>query len=155
MEISESVLNVLIIALIILLVVFNIYIKRRRTMSTSLGMVVSIYGDLLKNQRFIEKFSFNREIKMFKTGGWKRFRGKIDFLPQEIVVALSDAFERLDEVNGRIDTARKFKSNSYMAGIDLDTLKEPLDKGKRMLQQWLTLNAENPKYAPKRRGLFG
>ena len=70
-------------------------------------------------------------------------------------MTLSRTFEMAEEVNERIEAAKKFKSDSYMAGIDVDKLKEPLAKSKQQLREWLEANMQNPEFMPKRRGLFG
>ena len=50
-------------------------------------------------------------------------------------MTLAHTFEMTEEFNERIDAAKKFKSNSYMAGIDVSKLKEPLAKSKQQLKE--------------------
>lgn len=156
MDLSESALNAIIIILIVLLVATNIYVKRRRAVSTPMGMVTSIYSDLIKNQRLAESFSFHRGVNKFKTGSWNSYQSKVDFLPQELMVILSRVFDMAEDFNRRIDAARSYKSDSYLAAINTDELRVPLATSKQLLQQWIQLNIQNPEYAPpRRRGLFG
>ena len=90
-----------------------------------------------------------------KTGAWAKNKDKVEFLPQELRMTLSQVFKMLEDANGRIDAARKFKSDSYMAGIDVSKLKEPLARSKEQLVEWLQANMNNPQYQAKRRSLLG
>jgi hypothetical protein len=155
MDLGETGSHIIIGIIIFLLLAFNIYIKSRRTVKTPLGQVISILMNVNHNEKLVENFSFHRGAGKLKTSAWKKHKDKVDFLPQELWMTLSQAFEMSDAVNERIDAARKFKSDSYMAGIDVSKLKAPLAESKQRLQEWLQANMQNPEYAPKRRGLFG
>ena len=154
MDLGESG-NVILIILIGVVIVVNIFIRKRRAEKTPLGGVAGILSEVNNNLKLTEAFSFHRGARKFQTGSWKRNKDKIDFLPVELLNTLSKAFEMSEDVNERIDAARKYGSDSYMAAIDVDKLKEPLAKSKQGLQEWLQENMQNPEYAPKRRGLFG
>ncbi len=148
-------INIIVILVLVLLVAANIFLRNRKTEKTPLGMIASLLSEVAKNQKLTEGFNFQRGGKKFKTGSWKRNKNKIDFLPLELKNTLAKAFDMTEEVNERIDAARKFGSDSYMAGIDVDKLKEPLAKSKQELQEWFQENMGKPEYAPtKRRGLF-
>jgi len=148
--------NIILVIIVLLFLVFNIYVRSKKTGKTPLGRVVNIFAELNHNEKLVENFSFQAGAKRFRTGAWKGNSNKVDFLPYELRVLISQVFEMCEEVNGRIDAARKFKSTSYMAGIDVDKLKAPLAKSKQQLQEWLQENMQNPEYMPKkRRGLFG
>ena len=148
--------NVIFGIVIFLLLAFNIYIKSRRTGQTPLGRVARILGDVNRNETLIENFGHHGGSGKLKTGAWQSGKDKVDFLPQELRATLAKAFELSEEVNERIEAARKFKSDSYMAGIDVSKLKAPLARSKEQLQEWLQENMQNPEYMPKRRrGIFG
>ena len=155
MDSGETGVNIIFIAVIVLLMGASIYFRRRKTGKTPLGMVASLFSEVDYNQGITETFGFHWQSGKFKTGSWMMNRDKLDFLPQELLATLSEAFDMAEDFNQRIDAARKYKSDSYMAGIDVDKLKEPLAKSKQELQEWLQENMNNPEYAPKRRGLFG
>ena len=153
---GETGTNVILIIVVVLFLVLNVYIRGRRAGGSPLGKVVSIFAALKNNEKLLENFGFHRGFGKLKTGVWKKNKDRVDFLPQELLVALSQVFEMSEEVNERIEAARKFKSDSYMAGIDVSKLKAPLAKSKQQLQEWLQENMQNPEYQPKkRRGLFG
>ena len=145
----------ILIPLIILILAANIFFKLRRERKTPLGMAASVLSDVGQNQKLIETFNFHWQNKRFKTGGWQRSKTKVDFLPQELLNTLSNAFDMAEDFNERIDAAKKYKSDSYMASVNVDKLKLPLAKSKQELEEWLQANMRNPEYFPKRRGLFG
>jgi len=147
--------NIILGIVILLFLVLNIFVKSRKAKKTPLGRVVDIFSELNHNEKLVENFGFTPGVKKFKTGAWLGNSDKVDFLPQELWMMLSHVFEMSEEVNERINAARKFKSTSYMAGIDVDKLKAPLARSKQQLQEWLQANMQNPEYMPKRRGLFG
>ena len=155
MDLGESG-NIILVIVIIIMLAANFYFRKRKTESTPLGMVISIFNELNYNQQLAENFSFHRGGGKFRTGSWKRGHDKIDFLPMELRNALSKVFEMTEDFNERIGAAMKFRSDSYLAGIDVDKLKAPLAQSRQELQEWLQENMQNPEYAPpKRRGLFG
>lgn len=156
MNFSEGTANILLFVALGVIIVVNIFVRRRKAGSSPLGMVVSLFSDVNKNQKLVENFSFQgKGVKRFKTGSWMRNKNKINFLPQQLQNTLAKAFEMAEEFNARIDSAKKYGSSSYMAGIDVGKLKEPLAQSKQELQEWFRENASKPEYTPKRRGLFG
>jgi len=156
MDSGETGTNVIIGIVLVLFLALNIYVKSRRTGKAPLGRAVSVLAEINHNEKLVDNFSFHYGVGRMKTGAWKKNKDKVDFLPRELRMTLSRAFEMSEEVNDRIDAARKFKSDSYMAGIDVSKLKAPLAESKQQLQEWLQANMQNPEYQPKkRRGLFG
>ncbi len=155
MDLSETGTNTIFGVIIVIFLVANVLLRNRKAEKTPLGKVVGIFSEVNKNQKLTESFSFHRQAGKFKTSSWKRNKDKVDFLPSELMQTLSKAFDMSEDVNERINAARKYGSDSYMAGIDVDKLKEPLAKSEQGLKQWLKENMQNPEYTPKRRGLFG
>ena len=152
---GESVINVLLVVAVIVLLVANVYFKKRKGDDTPLGKAASILIEMHYNENLAANFSFHYGMRKFKNGSWKRYRDKIDYLPQELVQDLSQTFDMVEDVNQRINAARAYKSDSYLAGIDVSRLGPSLAKSKAQLQEWLQENLQNPEYAQKRRGLFG
>lgn len=152
---NETVLNILIGVVIFLMLALNFYVRARRTGRSPLGRVAGILSDVNRNEKMVENFGSQRKAAKLRTGGWRKNRDRVDFLPQELLMALSRVFEMFDEVNVSIEAAMKFKSTSYLAGIDVTRLKEPIARSKKQLAEWLQANLQNPEYQPKkRRGLF-
>ena len=153
---SETTINILLGVIVFLALVYNIYARFRRQMKSPLGRVISIHGNIKKNQKLVDSFDFHRRVEKLKTAAWTKNKDRIDFLPQEMRTILSQVFAMCEEINGRIDAARKFKSESYMSIVDVSKLKEPLARSRQQLKEWVQENMMNPEYAPKkRRGLFG
>jgi len=156
MNCGDSGTNIILVIVVILFLALNVFIRSRRAGGSPLGRVVGIFANLNHNEKLVENFGFHRSVEKLKTNAWKKNKDKVDFLPQELRMALSQVFEMSEEVNERIDAARKFKSDSYMAGIDVSKLKPPLAKCRQQLQEWFQENMQNPEFQPKRRrGLFG
>ncbi len=154
MELNNSIMTGILVILGIAALVGNIYFGKRKIEKTPLGKVTSIILDARHNLRVIQNFKFHRGVKKLKTRSWTRNRDKVDFLPMELLSELSQVFDMSEDINQRIEAARKFKSDSYMAGIDVSKLEAPLEHVIPPLQEWLQENMSNPDYAPKRRGLF-
>jgi hypothetical protein len=153
---NETVISILVWVLLVVVLALNIYLKIRRSIKAPLGRVALILAELNRNEKMIENFGFNQRAGKLKTGAWRKNKDRVDFLPQELRMILAHTFEMSQEVNERIDAARKFKSDSYMAGIDVSKLKEPIAKSKQQLQEWIQENMQNPEYQPKRRrSIFG
>ena len=156
MDFGESGGNVILLIVLAVIMMANIFFKKRKTESTPLGMVVGIFSEVNRNEQLAENFGAQQGAAKFKTSGWKRGRDKVDFLPKELLTTISTTFDMADEFNERIEAAKKFGSGSYLEGIDVSRLKAPLAKSKQGLQAWLEENMNKPEYAPpKRRGLFG
>ena len=152
---SETVINIIIGVALVAALAFNGYIKFRRSRKEPLGRVASIIVDVNRNIKLVEDFGFHHQGDRMKTGAWAKNKNKVEFLGQEMLIKLSQVFEMLEDVNGRIDAAKKFKSDSYMAGIDVSRLKEPLARSKEQLVEWLQANMDNPQYQAKKRRLLG
>ena len=70
------------------------------------------------------------------------------------LVALSDASAIVEDFNQQIGAARKYKSASYMASVNMDKLKEPLAKSKQGLEEWLLARVGTKEPSPKYPGVF-
>ena len=152
---GESGTTIILVVIVLLFLALNVFVRSRKAGGTPLGRVVSILAEVNHNEKLVANFGFTAGARKFKTGAWRKYNNKVDFLPHELRMVLAKAFEMSEEVNERINAARKFKSTSYMAGIDVDKLKAPLARSKQQLQEWLQENMQNPEFMPKRRGLFG
>ena len=156
MDLGEILQKYIIVIVMVLLLAFNIFIKSRRgQQKTPLGEVGALLVEVDYNQKLLATFSYRRQINKFKTDSWERNKEKLDFLPRELLTTLSSAFSLAAEFNERIGMAMKYKSDSYLASIDVRKMQPLLDKSRQQLEEWLQANRQNPEYSPKRRGLFG
>ena len=125
---------------VIIFILFNVFFRKRQEQKRRLGVVRSLLSEINYNQKLMEAFLFQWQARKFKTGNWKRNRDKMDYIDQGLHATLAGAYEIAEEFNKEIDAAKKHKSASYMASIQVDRLKEPLAKSKQGLEEWLQLN---------------
>ena len=151
--------NLTVIIPLILLVVFQIFTRKRRAERTLQEVVTSLLNEVNHNQKLMEAFLVKWQIKKFKTDSWKRNKNRIDALGQSVQTALADTFELAEDFNRQMENAKKNKSTSYLANINMDKLKGLLVKSKQALEEWLMSKTGTkeppPKYPGMLDGLFG
>jgi hypothetical protein len=146
--------NILIGLALLILLGLSIGLQIFRARRSSLGHVVAILNNLKHNIRLCENFSYHYGIGSLKADAWVKYREKVSFLPQELLNNLSKVFDVVAEINANIDAATRFKTDSYMAAIEIDKLKEPLVSCHEQLHEWVYANMNNPDYLPKKKSLF-
>lgn len=147
MDLSNTTINILIALGIAFLIGINLFLKSRHQARTPAEMVLSLLSEINHNQKLAEDFQFHLNVKKFKTESWKINKTKADFLGQSLLTTLDTAFGMAEGFNRDIDTAKKYKSTSYLAAISIDKLKELLAQSKQGLEKWLQENAEKPQLA--------
>jgi len=155
MELSETTINILLGLAVVLMLAVNFFVKKRKMENTALGRIVTILDELRHNEKAAETFSFHHTIQRFRTSHWNKSKDKIDYIPIEIRSRLEKAFDLAEDANERINAAKRHGSSSYMAGIDVDKMKQPISIADQILREWLQENMDNPELQPKKRGLFG
>ena len=125
---------------VIILILINVFFRKQQEQKRRQTVVKSLLSEIDYNQKLMEAFSLQWQAKKFKTGVWKRNTGKMDYIDQSLHNTLAGAYEIAEEFNKEIDAAKKHKSVSYLAGIRMDRLKEPLAKSKQGLEEWIELN---------------
>jgi len=121
-------------------VVINVLFRKRQEQKRQQQVVRSLISEIDYNQKLMETFLFKWQARKFKTGTWKRNRDKMDYIDQGLRNILAGAYEIAAEFNSEIEAAKKRKSSSYLAGIQVDRLKEPLARSKQGLEEWMELN---------------
>ncbi len=147
--------NLTVILPLILLIIFQIFFRKRRAERTVPEIVSSLLAEINQNQQLMEAFLVKWQARKFKTGSWQRNKNRLDFLDQSVQTALADAFDLAEDFNRQIASAKKHKSASYLANINVDRLKEPLTRSRQGLEKWLQANADQKGLPTQRRGLFG
>jgi len=125
---------------VVAFIVINILFRKQQQQKRQQQVVRSLLSEIDYNQKLMETFLFKWQSKKFKTGTWKSNKDKMDYIDQSLHNTLVGAYEIAEEFNSEIDAAKKHKSSSYLAGIQVDRLKEPLAKSKQGLEEWLELN---------------
>lgn len=125
---------------VIILLVVNALFKKQKQQKARLSVVRSLLSEINYNQKLMEAFALQWQTKKFKTATWKQNKDRMDYIETDLGYALADAYEIADEFNREIDAAKKHKSASYLASIQVDRLKKPLAKSTQGLEEWLQLN---------------
>ena len=149
-EIGKT-LAAIIPAIIILAV--SIFFRKQQEKTRRIKVVRSLLSEVDYNQKLIEAFSMQWQTKKFKTATWKRNKDKMDYIATGLRYTLASAYEIAEEFNQEIDAAEKHKSTSYLAGIRMDRLREPLTQSKQGLEEWLQLNKGKEKIFKRSRDL--
>ena len=136
---------------VVAFIVINIFFRKQQEQKRRQQVVRSLLSEIDYNQKLMETFLFKWQSKKFKTGTWKSNRDKMDYIDQSLHNTLAGACEIAEEFNSEIDAAKKHKSSSYLAGIQVDRLKGPLASSKQGLKEWLELN-KRAKEMPGRGG---
>lgn len=132
--------NAPIIVVIIGLILLQIFLMRRRKPETTHRAIVqSLLAEVRLNQALVEASYLQQKPKKFAVTGWHINKSKLDFLQQSLQESLSEAFGMAEDFNQQIEAAKKYKSVSYVASINMDKLKEPLAKSRQGLEEWFQL----------------
>lgn len=154
-DLGELGKNLTVIIPLILLIIFQIFFRRRRAERTPQEIVTSLLTEVNQNQQLMEAFLVNWQVKKFKTGSWQRNKNRLDFLDQSVQTALADAFDLAEDFNRQMASAKKHKSASFLANINMEKLREPLSRSRQGLEEWLQAKAGQQGLPTRRGGLFG
>jgi hypothetical protein len=146
--------TLLFVLALVLLLVAAIGAQLFRTRRSPLGKVLNIFANIRYAERLCREFSYSQSVKKFRVSGWEKNKDKVRFLPEELRGNLARLFGMLADINIKIDTAMKFKSDAYLVTIDVKKLEEPVAICKEQLKAWVQANMHNPEYLPKRVSLF-
>jgi len=126
---------------VIIFVVINVLFRKQQEQKRRETVVKNLLSEIEHNQKLVESFSVEWQMKRFKTATWERNKDKIDYIEDKgLYSTLVDAYEITREYNREIDMAKKYKSTSYLVGIKVERLREPLERSKQGLREWLELN---------------
>ena len=113
-----------------------------------------LLSEVRLNLRLAEIFTFSHRARKFMTTTWQINKNKLDFLDQSLQITLSDAFTMAEDFNQQISAAKKYKSTSYLASIDVDKLKDKLTKSQEGLEEWLQAKVGTTEPSVKIPGVF-
>jgi len=140
---------------LIILIVFTFFMRRRKQERNPQEIAMSLLVDLNANHKILEEFNTQTRPKKLKIGSWQRNNDKLGFLDESLHASLSNFFRMAEDHNLQIDSAKRYKSISYVSGINVDRIKEPLTKSREGLQEWLKTNMEQMGPAAGRPGCLG
>ena len=125
-----------------------------RTRRAPIGRVLRIFYNIRYAEKLCKEFSYSRKVRKFRVNGWENNKGRVLFLPEELRTELDRLFGTLADINIKIDTALKFRSDAYLVTVDVNKLEQPLASCKEKLKNWVQANMHNSAYLPKRMSLF-
>lgn len=139
----------------IALILFQYFIRPKRSPALNQqDLVQNLAAEVRLNLRVAEFFSFEYKARSFLTTTWHLNKNKLDFLDTALQRDISDAFILAEDYNHQIGEARKNKSTSYMANINIDKLKTLLARCQEGLEQWLLLKTGSRNPPEKTPGMF-
>ncbi len=148
--------NLPIIISIVMLILLQFFLRRKRSPeATNLGMVQGLLSEVRLNLRLTDIFTYSKPGRKFMTTSWTLYQNKLDFLDQSLRGTISDTFLMIEEYNLQIASAKKYKSTSYLAAMDMDRLKDLLTGTEEGLEKWLSSHSEMEDATPKTPGIFG
>lgn len=124
----------------VVFVIFNVIMRKQQEQKRRLTVVKGLIAEIDQNQKLMEAFLIQWHYKKFKTGHWERNKAKLDYVDPGLRNRLADTYQVIAGYNREIETAKKQKSLSYLAGIRMDKLRDPLAKSRQGLEEWYDLN---------------
>lgn len=126
-------------------IIFNVFMRKQQEQKRRLEVVKGLIAEIDRNQKLIEAFLLQWQFQKFKTGHWKRHKDKLDYVDPGLRSTLVSTYEIAEGFNKEIELAKRQKSTSYLAGIRVDELREPLAKSRQGLEEWYALNKDRKK----------
>ena len=111
--------------------------RKRKPAGTQQEIAQNLLAEVKLDLALAEVFNFHWRVKKFEIVSWHLNRNKLDFLPQSLRVSITDTFTVAEDYNQQIGAARKNKSVSHMASVDIERFKVLLFNTKEGLEQWL------------------
>ena len=124
------------------LIVFSIFMRRRKTESTPQDIATSLLSDMNANQGIVEQAGSQMRPTKLKIASWQRNNNKLGFLDNETRTSIINFFKMAEDFNMQMESAKKFKATSYISGINTERMKAPLAKGREGLQEWMKANMQ-------------
>jgi len=151
----DAILNNLpIIAAVIVVLLLQFLFWRPKPDRTQQEIAQNLLTEVKLNQGLVGIFGFRQKPKKFEVTSWQRNKNRLAFLNESLQSALSDAFDMVEDFNRQIDMAKKHRSTSYMANLNVDKLKEPLAKSKQGLEEWFLIKIGKKEPPMKYPGIF-
>jgi hypothetical protein len=148
--------NLPIIISIVVLILLQFFLRRKRSPETNqIGIIQNFISEVRLNLRLADIFNHSKAGKKFMDTSWHLYGSKLDFLDRDLQTDVSDTYMLIEDYNQQIASAKKFKSTSYLASIDIDRLKDLLTDTREGLEEWLSLHSETGEITPKPPGIFG
>ena len=146
--------NLPIILAVLVLLLLQFFFWRPKPERTHQEIAHSLLSEVKLNQALAEIFGLREKPKKFEMTSWQRNKTRLDFLDESLQASLSDSFGMVEDFNRQIESAKKHKSLGYMAGLNVDKLKQPLAKSKQGLEDWFLASTGRKEPPLKYPGIF-
>jgi hypothetical protein len=83
------------------------------------------------------------------------YKNKLEFLDPTLLTAINESFTIAEDLNSRIDSARKNRAMATLQDMPLEKLRAPLTKSKEGLTIWIRTNYQAETQNNQRRGCSG
>jgi hypothetical protein len=148
--------NIPVIITIVVLILLQFFLRRKRSPETSnAGIVRGILSEVRLNLKMVDIFDYSKPGRKFMTTSWHLYQNKLEFLDQKLQTMISDTFRMCEDYNEQIASAKKYKSTSYLASLNMTKLGGLLGKTQEGLEEWLASRPETAEAATKAPGVFG
>jgi len=129
--------STIVIAIIIVAMLAWSLTRRKKVADSKLGIAEALVLDINFNLKTAETIRQNyRAARPFRTGAWKASQGRMGFLESELSSKINEAFMLADDLNQRIQTARKSKPFATLQDLPLDKLEGLFNKSREGLYDW-------------------
>ena len=156
MDFGDITDNIPVIISIVVLILLQFFLRRKRSPVTNqVGIIQNLINEIRLNNRLADVFNPGKAGKKFMDTSWRLYGNKLDFLERELHTDVTDTYMLIEDYNQQITSAKKFKSTSYLASIDIDRLKDLLDDTQEGLEDWLVARTGSDQTTPKSPSLFG
>ena len=141
---------------LIVIVVLSFVTRRHKPVEkTPQEIASSLLMDVMANQKALDRFDTQKRPKKLKLGSWERNSEKLDFLEPPLRETLTNTFRQVEDFNLRINSAKMYKSTSYLFGVNIDRMQEPLSKSREGLESWIKEHMEQAGPSAGRQGCMG
>jgi hypothetical protein len=100
-------------------------------------VVQNLLSEIQLDLKIAENFSYAAPARKYMITTWKMNKERLEFLDKDVQATLNDAFVIAEDYNKQIDSAKRFKSTSYIVGIDTKKLRSFLTTSQQGLEKWM------------------
>jgi hypothetical protein len=120
------------------LIALQLFLRKKAGPAANQQQVVQgLLAEIQLDQSIAEHFSYGNQAKKYTTTTWKMNKDRLDFLEKDLQANLNNAFMMAEDYNKQIDAAKRFKSTSYIVGIDSKKLMSLFNNSRQGLEKWL------------------
>lgn len=129
--------------------------RRRPVEKTPQDIASSLMMEVMANKNALAKFDTQKRPKKLKMDSWQRNNEKLDFLSPELRTTLANTYSQIEDFNMRIESAKAYQSTSYLFGVNIDRIQNPLEESRKGLETWIRENIQQAGPDSGRQGCLG